>query len=367
MNLINKLKLRIIDYYIIRKFLGTFFFALLMIITIVVIFDISEKIDDFIGKHATLKQVVFDYYLNFIPYFAVLFSSLFTFISVIFFTSKMAYNTEIIAILNSGMSFRRLLYPYILSAAFLSSFSFLLSNYVIPGANRKRFAFEELYVRNSQYDYTKRNIHKQIEPGTFVYLESFSNMAGVGYKFSMEKFEGNILVSKLMAENIRWDSITNKWQLNNYYIRKINGDHETLSKGLKKDTVISLDPKEFKRRDNFVEAMSIHELNSYIKMMKLQGADNLSLYIIEREKRLAYPLSTFILTMIGVTLSTRKVRGGIGVHIGVGLTLSFAYILFMQFSSQFAISGALSPMLAAWIPNIIFAGISLYLYKIAPK
>ena len=367
MNQLDKFKLRIVDYYIIRKFLGTFFFALLMIITIAVIFDISEKIDDFITKHATAKQVIFDYYLNFIPYFAVLFSSLFTFISVIFFTSKMAYNSEIIAILSSGMSFRRLLYPYILSAAFLSSFSFLLSNYVIPKANQKRFAFEEVYVRANPYDYVKRNIHQQVEPGTFIYMESFNNSSSIGFKFSMEKFEGNILVSKLMADYIKWDSITNKWQLNNYYIRKINGTKETLTKGIKKDTIVKIDPKEFKRRDNFVEAMSIHELNAYIKLMKLQGADNLSLFIIEREKRLAYPFSTFILTMIGVTLSTRKVRGGIGVHIGIGLTLSFAYILFMQFSSQFAISGALSPMLAAWIPNIIFAGISMYLYRIAPK
>lgn len=367
MKVFDKLKLRLIDYYIIRKFLGTFFFALLMIITIAVIFDISEKIDDFITKHATFKQIIFDYYLNFIPYFAVLFSSLFTFIAVIFFTSKMAYNTEIIAILCSGMSFRRLLYPYLLSAAFISTFSFLLSNYVIPQANRKRFAFEEIYVQGNKFDYIKRNIHKQVEPGTFVYMESFSNFNDMGFKFSMEKFNGNVLVSKLMADNIRWDSIANKWQISNYYIRNIDGTKETIKKGYRLDTLVKIDPKEFKRRDNFVEAMSIHELNEYINMLRLQGADNLNNFIIEREKRLAYPFSTFILTMIGVTLSTRKVRGGIGVHIGAGLTLSFAYILFMQFSSQFAISGELSPMLAAWIPNIIFIFVSLYLYWAAPK
>ncbi len=367
MSFFNKLKLRIIDYYIIKKFLGTFFFALLMIITIAVIFDISEKIDDFITRHATVREVIFDYYLNFIPYFAVLFSSLFTFISVIFFTSKMAYNTEIIAILCSGMSFRRLIYPYLLAAAFISGFSFLLSNYVIPHANKRRFAFEEIYIQGHPYDYLKRNIHKQTEPGTFVYMESFSNSTNIGYRFSMEKFDGNILVSKLMADYIRWDSLSNKWKLNNYYIRNIKGTKETVIKGYQKDTVVNIDPKEFKRRDNFVEAMSIHELNEYIKKLRLQGSDNLNIFIIEREKRIAYPFSTFILTMIGVTLSTRKARGGIGVHIGAGLTLSFAYILFMQFSSQFAISGALSPMFAAWIPNIIFIFISLYLYRIAPK
>src|SRR5208283_191183 len=253
------------------------------------------------------------------------------------------------------------------SAALISSFSFLLSNYVIPHANKKRFAFEELYVHGNTYDYIKRNIHKQVEPGTFVYMESFSNFNNIGYKFAIEKYDGNILVSKLMADFIRWDSITNKWQLNNYYIRNIKGNQETILKGHRKDTIVKIDVKEFKRRDNFVEEMSIQELNEYIKVLKLQGADNLNMFIIEREKRIAYPLSTFILTMIGVTLSTRKVRGGIGVHIGAGLTLSFAYILFMQFSSQFAISGELSPTLAAWIPNLIFICISFYLYWIAPK
>jgi lipopolysaccharide export system permease protein len=364
----NKWKLKIIDYYIIRTFLGTFFFALILIICIAVIFDVAEKIDDFLEKGATLKQIVFEYYFNFIPYFAVLFSSLFTFISVIFFTSKMAYNTEIVAILNSGMSFRRFLYPYMISAALLSTFSFMLSNFVIPGANKKRLAFEEVYVRSKTFEYTKRNIHKQIEPGVYIYMESFNNISETGRLFSMEKFKDDKLVKKLMSEYIQWDSVKNKWSIRNYYIRTIDSLKETLVKGDKLDTIIkNINPEEFKRRDNFVDAMSIGELNKYIKTLRLQGADNINMYIIEREKRLAFPFSTFILTMIGVTLSSRKVRGGIGMHIGVGLALSFGYILFMQFSSQFAISGTLSPLLAAWIPNIIFAIISLYLYRIAPK
>jgi lipopolysaccharide export system permease protein len=363
----NKWKLRIIDFYIIRKFLGTFFFALILIIGIAVIFDVSEKIDDFMEKNASLKQIVFDYYLNFIPYFAVLFSSLFTFISVIFFTSKMAYNTEIIAILNSGMSFRRLLYPYFISALILSAFSFALSNYIIPGANKKRLAFEEVYIRSRPYNFDKRNIHKQIEPGVFVFMESFSNTTEIGNRFSIEKYKGDTLVSKLMSDYIRWDSIKNKWTIHNYYIRDINGIREKITKGNQIDTTLNMLPEEFKRRENFIETMSLGELNDHLKVLKLQGADNITSIIIEREKRLAYPFSTFILTMIGVTLSTRKVRGGIGVHIGSGLALSFGYILFMQFSVQFAISGTLSPFFAAWIPNIIFAVISIFLYKIAPK
>jgi lipopolysaccharide export system permease protein len=363
----NSFKLKIIDYYIIKKFLGTFFFALILIICIAVIFDVAEKIDDFMEKGASFKLIIFEYYLNFIPYFAVLFSSLFTFISVIFFTSKMAYNTEIVAILNSGMSFRRLMYPYMISATLLSVFSFALSNYVMPGANKKRLAFEEIYIRNKPYDYAKRNIHKQIEPGVFIYMESFENSTETGRLFSIEKFNNDSLKQKLMADHITWDSTKNKWTIYNYYIRSIDNLKETLVKGDKIDTTLNINPDEFKRRDNFVDAMSVGELNKTIKTLRLQGADNINMFIIEREKRLAFPFSTFILTMIGVTLSSRKVRGGIGMHIGLGLALSFGYILFMQFSSQFAISGQLSPFLAAWIPNIIFALISLYLYRVAPK
>lgn len=363
----NKWKLTILDRYIIRKFLGTFFFAIILIICIAVIFDLAEKLDDFMEKKAPVSAVIFDYYMNFIPYFAVLFSSLFTFISVIFFTSKMAYNTEIIAILNSGMSFRRLMYPYLLSAAFLSAFSFTLSNFVLPHANKKRLAFEELYVRSHAYDYTKQNIHKQVAPGVFIYMKNFNNATETGWQFSMERYDGNILKSKLMADFIRWDSIKHKWTAFNTYIRDINGMREKITRKDRVDTTFNISPDEFKHRENYVDAMSLGQLSRYIKTLQLQGADDLSTYIIEREKRKAYPFSTFILTMIGVTLSTRKARGGIGVQIGAGLGLSFGYILFMQFSSQFAINGTLSPFWAAWIPNIIFAVVSIYLYRIAPK
>jgi lipopolysaccharide export system permease protein len=362
----RKWKLTIIDFYIIKKFLGTFFYALLLIISISVIFDMAEKLDDFLEKGASAHAIIFDYYLNFIPYFAVLFSSLFTFIAVIFFTSKMAYDTEIVAILGCGVSFRRMMYPYFISALFLALFSFFLSSYVIPKANQKRFIFEEKYI-HSGFTNDKHDIHKQIQPGVFIYMETFNTSNNVGYKFSMEKYKGQILVSKLMSNYIQWDSTKNKWIIHEYYIRTIHGMHEKITKGATIDTTLNIQVSEFKRRDNFVEAMTITELRDYIKTLQLQGADNISLYIIEMHKRLAYPFSMFILTLIGVTLSSRKVKGGIGMHIGLGLGLSFGYILFMQFSSQFAINGSLSPILAAWLPNILFTFISLYLYRLAPK
>lgn len=363
----KNLRVNTIDLYIIRKFLGTFFFALVLIIVVAVVFDISEKIDDFIEKNAPIRAIVFDYYMNFIPHFAVLFSSLFTFISVIFFTSKMAYNTEIIAILASGRSFVRMIYPYMISAAIISAFSFFLSNYVIPDANKTRLEFEEVYIRNHPYNFDKRNVHKQISPGVYIFMESFSNSSDMGYKFSLEKFEDGSLKSKLMADYIRWDTAKHKWNLQNYYIRNIDGLDETIIKGESMDTTINLDPAEFKRRDEFVETMNLSDLNKFIATLRTQGSDNINTFIIEKQKRMAYPVSTFILTMIGVTLSSRKVRGGIGMQLGSGLGLSFGYILFMQFSSQFAISGAMSPFLAAWVPNFIFIIISVILYRMAPK
>ena len=363
----KRLGLTIIDKYVIRKFLGTFFFAILLIIMIAVIFDFSEKIDDFIEKNAPLSAVVFDYYLNFIPYFAVLFMPLFTFVAVIYFTSRMAYNTEIVAILSSGVSFDRLLRPYFISATIIAIFSFLLNNFVIPDSTKEMLAFEELYYRNRPATFTKVNVHRQIEPGVIIYLESFNTYNNYGRKFSIEKFEKGNLVSKLLSEDIRWDSTKNKWTIRNYYIRDYQGTNQTITTGITIDTTLKITPEEFKRRDNAIQAMDLRELNDYIDSQKMQGSSNIELSLIEKYKRFSIPFSTFILTIIGVSVSSRKAKGGIGMHIGIGLMLSFAYILFMQFSTQFAIGGIFNPLMAVWIPNIIFAFIAFLLYRLAPK
>ncbi len=364
---IRKLKIGILDRYIIGKFLGTFFFSMLLIIVIVVVFDISEKIDDFVGKKASLYAIVVEYYFNFIPYFITLFSALFTFIAVIFFTSKMAYNTEIIAILSSGISFKRFLYPYFIGATILALFSFLLNDVIIPPANQRRFVFEETYIK-SPVQYLQQNIHKQISPGVFVYMEHFTTNSETAYRFSLEKYDGERLTSKLMADNAIWVKDTEKWRVRNYFIRDIDSiGQEKLTTGFEIDTTINLNPGEFKRRDNFVETMNIAQLGDFIDELRLQGADNINYFIIEKNKRIAFPFSTYILTLMGVCLSTRKVRGGIGIHLAIGIALSFIYILFMQFSSEFATKGNLSPVLAAWIPNIVFSVICVFLYRLAPK
>jgi len=360
-------KISILDRYIIKKFLGTFFFALLMIIVITVVFDISEKIDDFIDKKAPLQAIVFDYYLNFIPYFVSLFSSLFIFISVIFFTSKMAAQTEIIAILSSGISFRRFLYPYFIGACILACFSFVINDVIMPSANKNRLDFEEKYIRNP-VNYHERNVHKQVEPGLIVYLESFSNSSETAYQFSMERYKGDRMVSKLRSQSAQWNKEKEKWTIREYNIRDIDSlGYETLQSGANMDTTINLHPSEFKRRANFTETMSIAELNEFIDNLRMQGADNVNAFLIELHKRLAFPFSTFILTLIGASLSTRKVRGGIGIHVAIGIAISFLYILFMQFSAEFATKGSLYPVVAAWVPNIIFGIVSLFLYRLAPK
>jgi lipopolysaccharide export system permease protein len=365
---IGLLRLKIIDRYIIGKFLGTFFFCLVLILTIAVVFDFAEKIDNFMEKDAPVKAIIFDYYLNFIPYFATLFSPLFVFISVIFFTSKMAANTEIIAILNSGMSFRRMMLPYFLSALVIALFTYLLTNFVIPKANLNRINFEDKYYRATTKRIPVMNIHRQVYKNVLVYMESFNPISQAGRNFTIEKFdEDGRLESKLSGNMVRYDTASSKWVVLNYYQRKITEKEDILTRGDRIDTALSITPSDLSMGPGFVGTMTYDELNTYVGQLKLQGSDELKLFLIEKYRRFANPFAVFILTLIGVSLSSRKARGGIGMNIGIGLGLSFSYILFMQFASQFSLKGNLGPMLAMWIPNILYAIVALVLYKLAPK
>ncbi len=355
-----------LDLYIIKKFLGTYFFSILLIISIAVVFDISEKIDDFIEKEAPLSAIVFDYYLNFIPYFASLFSSLFIFISVIFVTSKLAYNTEIIAILSSGISFNRFLRPYLISATILALFSFSLNNYIIPPANKTRLQFEEQYIRNQVIN-TSRNIHKQILPGQYIYLQSYTVSMQTGYKFSLEQFKDGRLISKLSSDHIKWDTTLGKWKTGYYFIRNIKENGDEIIRGASLDTTLNILPEDFERRDNIIEAMNLNELGEFIDKQKMQGAENIVVLNVYWHQRFARPFSAFILTLIGVALSSRKRRGGIGIQIGIGIALSFSYILFMQISTNITIGNAYNPFIGSWTPNFLYSLIAVFLYKIAPK
>jgi len=361
------MKLYLLDRYIIKKFLGTFFYAVLMFgVVLPVIFDLTEKMDDIIEKEIPISELLLDYYLNFIPYFANLFTPIFAFISVVFFTSKMANQTEIVAILSGGVSFRRLLRPFMLSAIVVAMFSFVLGSFIIPPANERRLTFEYKYMK---FNWNRHfsNLHRQIVPGTFVYLESYTQNTGTGFRFTQEKFKGQKMEYKISADYIRWDSTAQTWSLDNMVYRKFNGKKETIRKEAKLDTMMEFLPRDFALADDDVEMMNFFELNEFIEKEKSKGSEFIDYYILEKHRRMANPVSNIILALIAVPLAGRKVRGGVGLHIGIGIGISFSYVMLMQVSSVFATEGGIDAAIAAWIPNFIYLILALFLLEKAPK
>jgi len=360
-------KLKILDRYIIKKFIGTYFFILLISIGIIIIFDISERLGDFVDKNAPLKEIVFNYYGNFVPYFMNMLSPLFVFITIIFFTTKLASHSEVIAVLAGGISFRKFLYPYFLSAAIIATMSMVLGLYIIPPANKERLAFSETYIKD-KYVNTDRNIHFQLSPGNYVYLESFNSWDNVAYRFTLETIEGHRVLSRLQARSAAWNESIQGWTLRDYTMRNMEDGREVFVKGRSKDTIINLTLEDLNRRDNAVEAYNSRELNELIETQKMRGDRRIIYSQIEKQTRLALPFSAFILTLIGVSLSSQKRRGGgMGLNIAIGLILSFTYILFLRFSQMFVHAGVLPPWIALWMPNVIYSVIAFILYRMAPK
>ena len=348
-----------IDRYIIRKFLGTYVFAIILLLAIVVMFDINEKLEAFLK--APLHATIVDYFLNFIPYFANQFAPLFTFIAVIFFTSKLAMHNEIVAMLSSGMSFRRLLRPYMVSAAVIAAASFVLSAYIIPPANVKRINYTNTYVKNKRVDYGA-NIMLMVAPNEIAYINRYDNITKTGIRFSLESFDKDKrLVSRLTATSIRWDTLYN-WRVNDYVIRDFRDGREYISKGMSLDTIIPFEPRDFLIAVNDCEKMTTPALARYVERQKERGVANIRTFEVEYHRRFAMTAAAFILTIIGMSLSSRKVKGGMGLNIGIGLVLSFGYILFMTVTQTFALSGLTSAMVAMWIPNVLFSLIALVLY-----
>lgn len=357
--------LSILDRYIIRKFLGTFLFSIALIISIAVVFDINEQLDKFIRNDAPLKAVVFQYYMNFVPYYTNLFSALFVFIAVIFFTSKLADNSEIIAMLSSGMGFRRLMRPYMISAGIIAFFTFILGGYVIPPANVQRINFQNKYIRNKKVDMASK-VQMMVEPNVIAYIDRYHDRERQGYSFSLDQFKGNELISRLTAERIEYKNDYN-WTVYNYTIRSLQGKREKTQTGMQLDTVITIQPQDFVISQNDAEQMTTTALGNYIDRQRNRGVGNIKNFEIEYHKRFASAFSAFILTIIGASLSSRKIKGGMGINIGIGLLLSVSYILFMTVSSSFSASGFVSPMVAVWIPNILFFFVAWYLYRKAPN
>ena len=369
-NVIERYRIRRIDRYIISKFLSPYIFLIAIIVVIAIIFDYNEKIDKFASSNATWQQVVFDYYLNFVPYFVNLFSPLFVFIAVIFFTSKLADNSEIIAMKSTGMSFKRLLRPYFYSAALIALCTFMLGAYVIPRGNVERVNFENTYIKKKTDITAVDNVQMQVDTGVVAYITHFDNTNKSGYGFSLDKFVNKKLVSHLTAQSIQYDTLSARrfsWTLRYYTIRTLKGMREEITSGERLDTIIIMEPKDFFYVRGQQETMTVPQLSEFIDRQRLRGAAGISTFEVEYHKRFAMPFAAFILTLIGVSLSCEKRKGGMGTSIGIGIALSFSYILFQTISSTFALNAGLPAMIAVWIPNILFAIIAFVLYRRTPQ
>lgn len=361
--------IQLMDWYIIKKFIGTYIYSIALIISISIVFDVNENLAKFATYHAPLRAIVFDYYMNFVPYFANLFSPLFVFIAVIFFTSKLAGNSEIIAMLACGMSFKRLLRPYLISAALIAVLNFYLGAYVIPKGTVVRHDFESLY-KNNKKNTTATNIQLMVDKGTVAYISQYDDIRKTGYGFSLYKFDKKKLVSHMTASVIQYDTISDSryhWKARNYKIRELKGMREKITSGAEIDTLIQMEPMDLIFSKGQQETFTSPELKRYISKQQERGSSNVVQYEVEYHKRIATSFASFILTIIGVSLSSRKRKGGMGMYLGIGLALSFSYILLQTISSTFAINADTPPMLAAWIPNILYAFIAYYCYRQAPN
>jgi len=357
--------LKILDRYIIKKYLGTFVFTLLIVITISVVFDISEHLDNFLTHNRSIFEIA-RYYMGFIPFFTDMLSPLITFLAVIFFTAKMANQTEIVPILSSKASFMRFLRPYIITATLIFIVSLIGKVYIIPYTNQIKVTFENENGFNGEYN-VKTEVHRQLDKDTYVYVQSFDKFSKIGYQFVLEKFDGDFMKERIVANSIAYDSVKKVWNMRDYSVRYVNGMKEKLVMNLTKDTVLNMQPSDFEIISNMYSAMSLSELNKHIKQEEIRGSGDLKDMLYEKYRRFVYPFASFVLTAIGVSISSRRVRGGIGMPLGIGLFLCFAYIVVDKFALVFAIKGGLSPFIATLIPNTFFGLIGLYLLYKAPK
>lgn len=358
--------MKLLDKYILKKFLTTFVFVVLILVSVILVIDFTEKNDDFIKHNVAAGEIIFDYYLNLIPYYANMLSPITVFIATVFVTAKLASHTEIVAILSSGVSFRRLLVPYLIGSSIIAALIFVLIGWVIPNANKESVAFQIKYTK-STFTYDSRNIHIKVAPETYVYMESYNNTANIGYNFALESIDQTNLKSKLTSSNVRWDPEKKKWHMDSYTLRTFNGEKETIHRGGALDTTLNLTPKDFESTYKLEQTLTLTELNRYIEEKKARGADDLEAYLIEKYERFSYPFAIIILTVIGVIVSARKARGGVGFQIALGFFLAFIFIIFVITSRSLAQVGDIPPSIAAWVPTIVFTCIGFLLYRYVPR
>jgi len=379
--------MKLIDSYILKRFLSTFFFVVLILLAVIIVVDMTDKMDKFAKADLSSLKII-GYYLDYIPWIASLVTPITIFIATVYVCSRMAAHTEVIAILSSGVSFRRILVPYFIGSAIIGGVSFVLNGWIIPNSNKARVAFEVEYLKNKYY-FDKQNIHIQVAPNTILYLKSYNNTTQTGYQFTIEKFDENRLIEKLTASRAVWDSTKQKWSLKDWRIRKIEGIFEStgqlespgglqqagktittkeeLTSGTTMDTALVIHPKEFESDYRKYDGMTINELTEHITKLRSRGSTGIEVYEVEKYTRYTAPFTIFILVFMGAIVSSRKSRGGTGLQIALGFLLSFVFILFFTLFRTFAENGSTPPVISVWIPNIIFAIISLFMYKYVPR
>ncbi len=359
--------IKVIDAYIIGRYLGTFIFTLALFLVIIVVFDVSEHLDDFLKYHAPLHAIIFQYYAGYLPFYANILLPLINFLAVIFFTAKMANQTEIVPILSGKVSFNRFLRPYFIASSLIFVVFLFANIYLIPYTNKLNVVFENTYF--NQVDPTKNEVHIQLDKHTFAYLQSYDASLHTGYNFILEKFNGDTMKEKLVANRITYDSLKRNWSIRDYSVRYINGLHEHMVYAYsgQKDTVLDMRPSDFEAHDNIFQAMSTAELTRDIEKEKIRGTGVLVNMQLEKYRRFVYPLSSYVLTLIGVSISSRKVRGGIGLPLGIGIFLCFTYIVVDRFANVFSLKSSLPPIIAVFIPNLLFGLLGYYLLRKAPK
>jgi lipopolysaccharide export system permease protein len=366
-NILKFFQLGIIDRYILKRYLSTFFYAVLLFTLIAIFIDISEKIDDFIKKKPPLSVLIFDYYIYFIPYFMGLFSAVFVFLGTLFFNSKLAQNTEIIAILNSGLPYTRFLKPYLLGSSVLFVVFLFLNTQILPICDKYRLKFEDDWIHDNVQT-QNNNIFNMLDDNNIIHMESFNYKDSVGFNFTLEAFRDGKLIERTFANRLIWNKEKNCWTFEGYVRRLFNPlQKEFLVKGLKMDTTLKISPDEFIVKTNYVSSMTNPELNEYIRKETEKGNPKVGKYKVELYKRTIVPVSFFVLTLLAVAVSSRKSRGGTGFHLGIGIIVTFVYLLLIQIFNTMGNTGVMVPWVAVWIPTIVFFFVALFLLKRAPK
>lgn len=379
--------MKLIDRYILKRFLSTFFFVVLILLAVITVIDLTEKMDKYAKAELNAGQVLL-YYKDFIPWIGSLVTPITIFIATVYVCARMAGHTEVIAILSSGVSFKRLLFPFFVGATIVAAISFALNGWIIPNSNKSRLAFEVQYLKNKYY-FDKQNIHIQVAPDTYLYLKSYNNTSNIGYLFTLERFDGTKLIEKLSASRIEWDSTKQKWNMRDWRLKRINRvfegpdssdvatdnfiaaknlvEKEFIVRGDQLDTALVIHPKEFESDYRKYDGLTLNELTDYIRTLRARGSTGVEVYEVEKYTRYSAPFTIFILVFMGVIVSSRKSRGGTGLQIALGFLLSFVFILFFTLFRTFAEAGSMPPEISVWVPNIIFGFISLAMYKYVPR